>query len=34
MTFVMYNNTCCGMIAVKFEVTVKEIDNSAERMSS
>ena len=34
MTFVMYNNTCCGMIAVKFEVTVQEIDNSAERMSS
>ena len=34
MTFVMYNNICCGMIAVKFEVTVQEIDNSAERMSS
>ena len=34
MTFVMYNNTCCGMIAVKFEVTVQEIDNSVERMSS
>lgn len=30
----MYNITCCGMIAMKFEVTVRETENSAERMSS
>ena len=30
----MYNITCCGMIAMKFEVTVHETENSAERMSS
>ena len=29
-----YNHSCCDMIAMKFEVTTHEVENSAERMSS